>query len=95
MLRIRLRRTGAKKQPKYRLVVAEARTRRDGAFVENLGYYDPLTEPATVHIDAEKAKSWLEKGASPSDTVVRLFRNAGILPVQGQGSGDAIPSSRG
>src|SRR5437867_1860689 len=78
MLRIRLRRTGAKKQPRYRVVVAEARTRRDGAFVENLGYYDPLTEPATVHIDTEKAQSWIAKGAQPSDTVVRLLRNVGL-----------------
>ena len=78
MLRIRLRRTGAKKQPRYRVVVAEARTRRDGAFVENLGYYDPLTEPATVVIDAEKAVGWLAQGAQPSDTVARLFRNLGI-----------------
>ena len=95
MLRIRLRRTGAKKQPHYRVVVAEARTRRDGAFVENLGYYDPLTEPATVVIDAEKAKDWMAKGASPSDTVVRLFRKAGILAAQSRGSEDATPSSQG
>ena len=78
MLRIRLRRTGAKKQPRYRVVVAEARTRRDGAFVENLGFYDPLTEPATVRIDSEKALGWLAKGAKPSDTVARLLKKAGI-----------------
>ena len=80
MLRIRLRRTGAKKQPRYRVVVAEARTRRDGAFVDNLGYYDPLTEPATIHIDAEKVQAWMAKGAQPSDTVVRLMKKSGIEP---------------
>lgn len=93
MLRIRLRRTGAKKKPRYRVVVAEARTRRDGAFVENLGYYDPLTEPATVVIDADKARDWMAKGASPSDTVARLFRKAGILPPLAAGSAEAVASS--
>ena len=83
MLRIRLRRTGAKKQPRYRVVVAEARTRRDGAFVENLGFYDPLTEPATVRIDSEKALGWLAKGAKPSDTVARLFKKAVIEAGRG------------
>ncbi|MSQ23177.1 MAG: 30S ribosomal protein S16 [Chloroflexi bacterium] len=79
MLRIRLRRTGAKKQPRYRVVVAEARTRRDGAFVDNLGFYNPLTEPATFEIDADKVRLWLSKGASPSDTVVRLLRKVGVI----------------
>ena len=82
MLRIRLRRTGAKKQPRYRVVVAEGRTRRDGPFVENLGFYDPMTEPATVRVDSDRAQVWLAQGAQPSDTVARLFRNAGIgLPA--------------
>ena len=79
MLRMRLRRVGAKKQPRYRVVIAEARTPRDGAFVEIVGYYDPLTEPATVHIDRDKAISWIAKGAQPSDTVARLLRQAGIV----------------
>ena len=74
MLKIRLRRTGAKKQPRYRVVVAEARTRRDGAFVENLGFYDPLTDPSTVRIDADKAKEWLAKGAQPSEAVQKLLK---------------------
>ena len=86
MLRIRLRRVGAKKQPRYRVVVAEARTPRDGAFVDSIGYYDPLTEPATVKIDRERALDWLSKGAQPSDTVVRLLRNAGV-------TGDPAPQS--
>jgi small subunit ribosomal protein S16 len=75
---MRLRRVGAKKQPRYRVVIAEARTPRDGAFVATIGYYDPLTEPATVNIDRDKATDWLTKGAQPSDTVVRLLRGAGI-----------------
>lgn len=83
MLRIRLRRTGAKKQPRYRVVVAEARGRRDGSFVENLGYYDPLTEPATVKVDSDRTLAWLAKGAQPSDTVARLLRRAGILSPRG------------
>jgi small subunit ribosomal protein S16 len=78
MLRMRLRRTGAKKQPRYRVVVAEARTPRDGAFVDSIGFYDPLTEPATIRIDHDKAVEWIRKGAQPSDTVVRLLRRSGI-----------------
>jgi len=79
MLRMRLRRVGAKKQPRYRVVIAEARTPRDGAFVATIGYYDPLTEPATVNIDRDKALGWLAKGAQPSDTVERLLRGAGVM----------------
>jgi small subunit ribosomal protein S16 len=79
MLRIRLRRTGAKKQPRYRVVVADQRAPRDGAFVDSIGYYDPLTEPSTIHIDRESALSWLSKGAQPSDRVEKLFRKAGII----------------
>lgn len=75
---MRLRRIGAKKQPKYRLVVAEARSPRDGAFVDIVGFYDPLSEPARVRIDRDKAMRWLERGVQPSDTVERLLRNAGL-----------------
>ena len=85
MLRMRLRRVGAKKQPRYRVVIAEARAPRDGDFVENIGFYDPLTEPATVRIDAEKALAWISKGAQPSDTVHRLLRGAGIVVAGGRG----------
>lgn len=81
VLRMRLRRTGAKKQPKYRVVIAEARTPRDGAFIETIGFYDPLTEPTTIKIDRDKALGWLSKGAQPSDTVVRLLKRAGIAPA--------------
>ncbi len=82
-VRIRLTRTGAKKQPSYRFVVADSRNARDGRSLETLGHYDPRKEPVEVHIDAERAAHWLSKGALPSETVARLFRGAGILPSQG------------
>jgi small subunit ribosomal protein S16 len=78
LLKIRLRRTGAKKKPSYRVVVADARAPRDGAFVETIGHYNPLTEPATIVINEERARHWLQHGAQPTDTVVRLFKTAGI-----------------
>jgi small subunit ribosomal protein S16 len=70
---------GAKKAPFYRLVVADSRSPRDGRFIEEIGYYNPLTEPAVVKIDEEKAREWLARGAQPSDTVRGLLRNQGIL----------------
>jgi small subunit ribosomal protein S16 len=79
-VRIRLTRVGAKKQPSYRVVVADARSARDSRAIETLGHYNPRTEPIEFNVDADKAKAWLDKGAQPSDTVVRLFRQAGILP---------------
>lgn len=79
MLRIRLRRVGAKKQPSYRLVIADSRAPRDGAFVEIIGHYNPMTEPETVVIDEEKALHWLRQGAQPSETTARLLGKAGIL----------------
>src|SRR5437763_9406049 len=78
MWRIRLRRTGAKKKPTYRVVVADARAPRDGAFLDILGHYNPRTEPSTVVIDAAKAQRWLANGAQPSDRVARLFKREGI-----------------
>jgi small subunit ribosomal protein S16 len=80
-VRIRLTRVGAKKQPAYRVVVADARRARDSRSIDTLGHYNPRSEPVELNIDAEKAKAWLDKGAQPSDTVVRLFRQAGILPA--------------
>jgi small subunit ribosomal protein S16 len=80
-VRIRLTRDGATKQPTYRVVVADSRSARDSRAIETIGHYNPRTEPIEVNIDADKAKAWLAKGAQPSDTVVRLFRNAGILPA--------------
>jgi small subunit ribosomal protein S16 len=80
-VRIRLTRVGATKQPSYRVVVADARTARDGRSIETIGHYNPRSEPAEIVIDAEKAKQWLAKGAQPSETVERLLRTAGILPA--------------
>lgn len=79
MVKIRLRRTGAKKQPSYRVVVADSRAARNGAFIEIIGHYNPLTDPATVVVDKEKALAWLKKGAQPTDTVARLLGKVGIV----------------
>ena len=79
MVKIRLKRVGAKKAPKYRVVVADERMPRDGRFIEEIGYYDPMTEPATVKIDAEKAQKWIKNGAQPSDTVRSLLKREGII----------------
>ncbi len=79
MLKIRLRRTGARKRPNYRLVVAESTAPRDGQFIEIIGFYDPLTDPATVRIDSERARIWLGKGAQPTDRVARLLAREGIV----------------
>ena len=81
-VRIRLTRVGATKQPTYRVVVADSRSARDSRAIETIGHYNPRTEPIELNIDADKANAWLAKGAQPSDTVVRLFRNAGILPAE-------------
>lgn len=80
-VRIRLTRVGATKQPTYRVVVADSRKARDSRAIEIIGHYNPRTEPVEVSIDADKAKAWLAKGALPSETVERLFKNAGILPA--------------
>lgn len=77
-VRIRLKRMGAKKRPFYRIVVADSRSPRDGAFIEEIGYYNPTTEPTTLKINGEKAQEWLQKGAQPSERVKVLFANAGI-----------------
>lgn len=78
-VKIRLKRMGAKKAPFYRLVVADSRSPRDGKFIEEIGYYNPITEPAEIKIDAEKAKKWLNNGAQPSDTVKSLLKKSGII----------------
>ncbi|MGI6260684.1 MAG: 30S ribosomal protein S16 [Acutalibacteraceae bacterium] len=77
-VKIRLRRMGAKKDPFYRIVVADSRYPRDGRFIEEIGTYDPKTEPATLKVDAEKAKNWISNGAQPTDTVKVLFKKNGI-----------------
>ena len=78
-VKIRLRRMGAKKAPFYRVVVADSRYPRDGRFIEELGYYNPLTTPAEVKIDAEKAKKWISNGAQPTETVKALLKKNDIL----------------
>ncbi len=78
-VRIRLQRHGRKKRPFYRLVAADARAQRDGVFLERLGHYNPMTDPADVFIDEEKALKWLRRGAQPSDTAKRLLNQNGIL----------------
>ena len=79
MVKIRLRRMGAKKAPFYRVVVADARSPRDGRCIEEIGTYNPLTNPATVSVDVEKAQAWIKNGAQPTDTVRDLLKNAGVL----------------
>ena len=79
MVKIRLRRMGAKKAPYYRIVVADSRSPRDGRCIEEIGTYNPLTNPATITVDAEKAQTWIKNGAQPTDTVRNLLKNAGIL----------------
>ena len=79
MVKIRLRRRGAKKAPYYRIVVADSRSPRDGRCIEEIGSYNPLTEPATITIDAEKAQQWIKNGAQPTDTVKALLKKANVL----------------
>ena len=78
-VKIRLKRMGMKKKPFYRVVVADIRSPRDGRFIEEIGYYDPMTEPATIKIDAEAAKKWLGNGAQPTDTARLLLKKSGVI----------------
>ena len=78
-VKIRLRRMGAKKAPFYRVVVADSRYPRDGRFIEEIGHYNPLTDPAEAVIDSEKAKKWIANGAQPTDTVKALLKKNGVL----------------
>ncbi len=79
MVKIRLRRMGAKKNPFYRIVVADSRSPRDGRCIEEIGTYNPLTEPATIQVDADKVKTWIQNGAQPTDTVRGLLKKAGVI----------------
>lgn len=79
MVKIRLTRMGDKKSPFYRIIVADSRAPRDGKFIDIVGTYNPLTQPAEIKIDAEKAKHWISVGAVPTDTVKAMFANAGII----------------
>jgi small subunit ribosomal protein S16 len=88
MIRLRLRRMGRKGQPHYRIVAAEARWPRDGRFIEEIGYYNPRTEPATIQVNAERAQYWLSHGAQPTETVRSILVKAGVLPGRnGAGQG--------
>ncbi|HYH03416.1 MAG TPA: 30S ribosomal protein S16 [Bacillota bacterium] len=78
-VRIRLNRMGAKKRPFYRLVVADSRSPRDGRFLEIIGHYNPITEPAEIVVDKDKAQDWLNKGAQPSESVKKIFKQAGVI----------------
>lgn len=78
MVKLRLRRMGAKKRPSYRIVAADSRSPRDGDFIESVGFYDPLTDPATIRVDLERARHWLSVGAQPTDTVRSLLTRAGV-----------------
>ena len=78
-VKMRLRRMGKKKAPTYRVIVADSRSPRDGRFIEEIGSYNPGTDPATVQIDAEKAKKWISNGAVPTDTVRSLLKKSGII----------------
>lgn len=79
MVKIRLKRIGAKKAPFYRVVVADSRYPRDGRFIEEIGYYNPCTEPAEIKINADSAKNWIAKGAQPTETVKALLKKSGIV----------------
>lgn len=93
-VRIRLTRVGATKRPSYRVVAIDSRRPRDGRALEILGFYDPLTDPATVRIDAEKLNAWIGKGARPSDTVVKLMRQAGVPVPAGYETVAPRPSAK-
>lgn len=79
MVKIRLKRMGANKRPFYRVVVADSRRSRDGRFIEEIGYFNPLTEPNTININEEAAKKWLDNGAQPTERVRSLFKKVGII----------------
>ena len=78
MVKLRLRRMGAKKRPSYRIVAADSRSPRDGAFIESVGFYDPITDPATINVNLDRARHWLNNGAQPTDTVRSILQRAGV-----------------
>ena len=78
MVKLRLRRMGAKKRPSYRIVAADSRSPRDGAFIESVGFYDPITDPATINVNLERARHWINNGAQPTDTVRSILTRAGV-----------------
>ena len=78
MVKLRLRRMGAKKRPSYRIVAADSRSPRDGAFIESVGFYDPITDPATINVNLDRARHWIDNGAQPTDTVRSILKQAGV-----------------
>jgi len=94
MVKIRLMRTGMKGAASYRVVIADARSPRDGRIIENIGWYNPRTDPATITIDAERAKHWLSVGAQPSDSVRSLLQRSGVLPRPARTANPAASPSR-
>ena len=78
MVKLRLRRMGAKKRPSYRIVAADSRSPRDGAFIESVGFYDPVTDPATINVNLDRARHWIDNGAQPTDTVRSILKRAGV-----------------
>ncbi|HEV2109475.1 MAG TPA: 30S ribosomal protein S16 [Thermomicrobiales bacterium] len=100
MIKLRLRRMGAKKRPSYRIVAAESASPRDGRIIEAVGFYDPLTDPATITVNEERVKHWLSNGAQPTETVADIFRRQGLMPkadgtfaVQVQSDSEATASA--
>jgi small subunit ribosomal protein S16 len=92
MVKIRLMRVGMKGAPSYRVVVADARSPRDGRIIENIGWYNPLTDPSTINIDADRAKHWLGVGAQPTESVASLLRRAGVVERQPKAEATAAPA---
>ena len=78
MVKLRLRRMGAKKRPSYRIVATDSRSPRDGAFIESVGFYDPITDPATINVNLDRARHWINNGAQPTDTVRSILQRAGV-----------------
>jgi small subunit ribosomal protein S16 len=78
VVKLRLRRMGAKKRPSYRIVAADSRSPRDGAFIEAVGFYDPITDPATINVNLDRARHWIDNGAQPTDTVRSILKRAGV-----------------
>ena len=95
MLKIRLSRVGKKKRPAYRIVVADSRAARDGAQVDIIGHYDPLTDPATIVINEEKTLHWLQRGAQPSEAAAKLLAKAGVGPGSEEQTSEAQPEGGG
>lgn len=90
MVKLRLRRMGAKKRPSYRIVAADSRSPRDGAFIEVVGFYDPITDPATINVNLDRARHWLSVGAQPTETVRSLLKKAGVYNTEPVAAAEAV-----